>query len=308
MAARVEASTRNAALLLNDGIHGVTGWARLGAGHLQRTDAGVEAIPAGWNPAGDGDHNDTLEVAWSDEPGRQPGIPLYGWDEDGAYIEFDADDVVTIPVPSSDGRVCGAGFPLSERDAEVITSWGSTENRRGNREFRAAWPVTDVATREEAVAPGWYRDSPPIEAPYFDPDHEPLVLFAHANNNGYTVAVRDKQTGRQGEVLVDGIVLGRLAEGNEYFSTAVEEHSGSSLLQLSCRAAKPGGDAHRLLANYLHENGFTGDVWAGRDVMFVHGTGQVAIRIEVTPDGTMAPPFEVTRAPSNRPATDPDAA
>ncbi|MEV3962294.1 hypothetical protein AB0M34_15575 [Nocardia sp. NPDC050193] len=214
---------------------------------------------------------------------------------------------MTMPLTSSDGRICGVAFPLYERD-KVITSWAATADRSANREFRAAWPVLDVATRKEAVAPGWHRDSPPIEAPYFDPDHEPLVLYAHAYSNGYAIPVRDKQTGSPSEVLVDGIVFGRLAEGNEHFRTALEQHPGSSLLQVSCRAAEPGGDAHRLLANYLHENGFTGDIWAGRDEMMVHSTGQLAIRIEITPEGTIAPPFQVTRAPRDRPATDPGAA
>ncbi|WP_063017580.1 alpha/beta fold hydrolase [Nocardia niwae] len=230
-----------------------------------------------------------------------PQSPLYGWDDNGHYIEFEIDDVWIIPVSSSDGKISGAGFPGDEQNADEIRAWGLTDNRPGNREFIPVWPVSDVATRMPDIAPTsqWADDPQPEEAPYFDAEknREPIVVFAHAEENGYLIKVEDRQNGQRRGVLVDGIVFGRIVWSSAYFRTASAQHPGSQLLLVGCSAAA--GDAHRLLSNYLHEQGFTGDVWGGRDIMLTSDEGHVCIRIEVAPDGTMVPPFDVTRAPGS---------
>ncbi|WP_157106452.1 LuxR C-terminal-related transcriptional regulator [Nocardia arthritidis] len=230
-----------------------------------------------------------------------PQSPFHGLDDNGRHVEFELDDVWIIPVSSSDGKISGAGFPGDEQNADDIRAWGLTENRPGNREFIPVWPVSDVATRMPDIAPTsqWADHPQPEKAPYFDAetDSEPIVVFAHAEEDGYLIMLEDRQTGQRRGVLVDGIVFGRIVWSSDYFQTAFAHHPGSQLLLVGCSAAA--GDAHRLLSNHLHEQGFTGDVWGGRDIMLTSDEGHVCIRIEVAPDGTMVPPFDVTRAPGS---------
>ncbi|MFI9415040.1 amidase family protein [Nocardia gamkensis] len=280
-------------------------------GHRARDDAALEPAPSG--PAVSGTMvvetvAQPADTAASPAPertgaGREADkmSPFYGWDDNGRYIEFEFDDIWIIPVTSSDGKISGAGFPGDEQNADDIRAWGLTDNRPGNREFIPVWPVSDVATRMPDIAPTsqWADDPQPEKAPYFDAEtnFEPIVLFAHAEENGYLIGLEDRQTGQRRGVLVDGVVFGRIVWSSDYFQTAFAQHPGSQLLLVGCSAAA--GDAHRLLSNHLHKQGFTGDVWGGRDIMLTSDEGHVCIRIEVAPDGTMVPPFDVTRAPGS---------
>ncbi|WP_280366775.1 alpha/beta fold hydrolase [Nocardia abscessus] len=260
---------------------------------------------AGTLPPSESTRENSDEPALSDtgvvDSDSSPQSPFYGWDDNGRYIEFELDDIWMIPVPSSDGKISGAGFPGDEQNADEIRAWGLTDNRPGNREFLPVWPVSDVATRTPDIAPTsqWADDPQPEKAPYFDAEtnSEPIVLFAHAEEDGYLITLEDRHTGQRRGVLVDGVVFGRIVWSSDYFQTAFAQHPGSQLLLVGCSAAA--GEAHRLLSNHLHEQGFTGDVWGGRDMMLTTDEGHVCIRIEVAPDGTMVPPFDVIRAPGS---------
>lgn len=248
---------------------------------------------------------DTVEVDWSESDRESPRIPLYGTDSEGRYVEFEFDDVLIRPIINFDGSLGGVAFPTNEHEIRTLKLWGHAENRPGNRQFLPAWLASNVETRVERVAPEWYRDTEPEPVPYFDAEtnDEPLVVIAHCSGNSYAIPYRDRESGEKRIVYVDGIVLGRLVEMSDDFRTACVQHPNSPLLQLSCSAGAVGGDAHLLFANYVHRQGFSGDVWAGRDTMHVNQLGEVGIRIQVAPDGTMVSPFSVIRAPENRVAT-----
>ncbi|WP_157224279.1 hypothetical protein [Nocardia paucivorans] len=195
-----------------------------------------------------------------------------------------------------DDSMGGVGFLTGKFEAGVMKLWGHRRHRAANREFLPFWVASDVETRSERLIRN--RDEEPRPAPYFDPetDAELLTVTVHCTGNAFEIPYRDPKTGEKQLVYVDGIVLGRLVEMSEDFRTACVQHPNSPLLLVSCSAGTVGGDAHLLFANYIHGQGFTGDVWAGQGIMSINARGEMGIRTQVAPDGTMISPFSVIRA------------
>ncbi|WP_227999912.1 hypothetical protein [Nocardia australiensis] len=247
------------------------------------TAGGVAARRAWDTPA------DTL----AEGVGDAPVIPLYGLDRNKHYVEFTFAQVRAVPVRSHDGKLIGVSFPSKRGDITAIQQWGRWRHTSANREYYPVWAVSDVATRKRRAAPR--SNTPPEPAPWGDA--EPIVLNAHTTGTGYRIKVKNLQTQEYDLVDVDGIVAGRLAMENKFFQGARQRHPGSPLLQVSCSPAAKGGDAHWLLARYMHGNGFTGDIWAAKDLMYTGRRGNVGAMASIAPDGSMSPPFLVTRAP-----------
>ncbi|MEV6428669.1 hypothetical protein [Nocardia sp. NPDC051463] len=197
----------------------------------------------------------------------------------------------------------GVSFPSKRGDITLIQQWARSRHTSSNKEYYPRWAVSEVATRRRRGTP--LRDSSPETAPWYDAENglEPTVLNAHASGTGYSIKVKNLQIQKYDVVHVDGIVFGRLAEQSNYFQRACQLHPGSSLLQVSCSPAAAGGDAHALLARYLHGNGFAGDVWAARDLMSTSRDGKIGALASIDPDGSMIPPFVVSRAPRSSPTT-----
>lgn len=227
--------------------------------------------------------------------------PLHGLDRNNRYIEFDYEQVRVVPLRSPDGKPIGVSFSSRQNDLTRIQRWVRLRHTSGNREYYPRWAASEVATRKRYPLSIRASDSSPLPAPWYDPETkaEPIVLNAHADGNGYQISIENPETGKDDAVYVDGVVFARLAEKCRYFQRACRLHPDSPVLQVSCSPATPGGNAHKLFAEYLHGNGFDRDIWAATDIMSTYRDGRIGVMTSIDRDGSMITPFVVARAPQS---------
>ncbi len=226
----------------------------------------------------------------------QPAAPrLVGGDlRSGQFVRFRADDVVSVPLIDSQGKVIGVSFPSRRGDVSSKKRWARAKLRSSDQVHYAFW-----RENPEAKQPKWTFGRRRT-APWADTD--PVYAHAHADSRTFHVSVK---TGRWGSkpVQIDGPTYAKLLAANKHLAQALDARPGPLVL-LSCSPARPGGSAAASMSRHLHSEtqidrdvyAATGDVmtqtWRSRE-----DVSSVGVEVDSSVGDTAETLWEVHRAP-----------
>lgn len=191
-------------------------------------------------------------------PWRDNDVELHGVSEDGKSVRFNARQVRSIPLRTSDGEVIGVSFPSKADDAKELRQWARMPIRNAATKYQ---DVEKIPTYDGDGVKHMWGFGPYKTSPWADSD----TVFAHAHGNtaSYDVTVRRwTLLGRRSTVVgVDSTEQGRLLEANRYYTRAVGAAKNKDLVLISCFAGSPEGSALEGTAAHLHQSGaLTGSV------------------------------------------------
>ncbi|MEC3920257.1 hypothetical protein [Nocardia sp. CDC160] len=194
-----------------------------------------------------------VRISWRDND-----IDLHGTDRSGNSVRFNARQVRSIPLRTSDGEVIGVSFPSKADDAEELRQWARMPTRNAAIKYQ---DVEKIPTDDGDGVKHMWAFGPYVATPWADRDT--IYAHAHGTATSYDVKVTIRTPFRRRSTIVslDGTEYGKLLEANRYFTRAAGATKDKDLVLISCNAGSPDGSALEGTAAHLHESGaLTGSV------------------------------------------------
>uniref|UniRef100_UPI0038CD481B WXG100 family type VII secretion target n=1 Tax=Saccharopolyspora oryzae TaxID=2997343 RepID=UPI0038CD481B len=162
------------------------------------------------------------------------------------------DKVQSIPLKDDKGNTVGISFPSKAEDPKKVGSWAGKPIRNSDNWYNKNRNSKDSNFPETKADAPWKGK-------------QPFYVHAHAQPKGYIVNVNTAQPGQPAKwekMGLTGDQYGQLVSSNSHFQAASKADPNRPIVQMSCQAGSPAGNAAQTSADAIRNAGHSGDVYA----------------------------------------------
>ena len=162
------------------------------------------------------------------------------------------DQVQSIPLKDNNGNTIGISFPSKPTDQANLGKWAGKPVRNSDNSYTKNRKSNDPNLNAAKTDTPWKGKNP-------------FYVHAHAEPKGYYVNVNTAPAGAppKWEVMgVRGDSYGQLVASNSHFQAASKADPNRPIVQMSCQAGSPSGNAAQTSSAAMHNAGHSGQIFA----------------------------------------------